>query len=235
MPDLRRHYAHDLTQDDLTVVGGLQVTTLERTAIDCALTLPPRRALPVVDSVLRMLARPNRFDRERSESAMTKARQGLRAKLADLGRRNGLVAARAALQYADGFSESPGESDLRWIAVAGGLPEPTLQLLVATDEGDFYTDMGWDLRRYAPGPLAPRRVVAEYDGAGKYLSSPESLFAEKQREDAIRARRTVMHRYVDRHLRDPRSAFTRLCHGFPRSVLDHLKPVAALMQLPTRN
>ncbi|WP_418606522.1 hypothetical protein [Georgenia sp. SUBG003] len=28
-------------------------------------------------------------------------------------------------------------------------------LLVATDEGDFYTDMGWDLRRYAPGPLAP--------------------------------------------------------------------------------
>ncbi|WP_418606524.1 hypothetical protein [Georgenia sp. SUBG003] len=66
------------------------------------------------------------------------------------------------------------------------------------------------------------------------MSSPESLFAEKQREDAIRARRTVMHRYVDRHLRDPRSAFTRLCHGFPRSVLDHLKPVAAFRrQLPS--
>lgn len=230
--DIRRHHAPDLTDDEITVVNGLRVTTLERTALDCALSLPPRRALPIVDSILRMLARPNRFERERSEVAMSAAREGLRTRVADLGRRAGVIHARAVMEHADGFSESPGETDLRWIAVSRGLPRPVLQLRVATDEGVFYTDMGWEFG--GASPRGARGVAAEFDGAGKYAetSGQGSLFAEKQREDAIRATGLIVHRYVDRHLRDVDAVFARLCRGFPQSLVDGLRPVAALMHLP---
>ncbi|PFG39113.1 Transcriptional regulator, AbiEi antitoxin, Type IV TA system [Georgenia soli] len=234
VPDISRHYSPDLSEEDITTVGGLRVTTLERTALDCALTFPPRRALPLVDSVLRILSRPNRFSREQSDSAMATVRDTLRAKLDDLGRRPGVVSAREVIGYADGFSESPGESDLRWIAVSRGLPRPVAQFLVRTAEGDFYTDMGWDIEREGFGAGEARCVVAEFDGTGKYAGSPRALFTEKLREDAIRATRAVMHRYADRHLTDADAAFARLCRGFPRRILDSLRPVAALMQLPTR-
>jgi hypothetical protein len=232
--DIRRHYSPDLSEDEITVVGGLHVTSLERTALDCALTLPARRALPVVDSILRMLARPNRFDRARSDSAMAAARDSLRARLAELGRRSGVVRARAVVEHADGFSESPGETDLRWIAVSRGLPGPVLQLRVVTADGDYYTDMGWEFDATSSPTTAARGVAAEFDGAGKYTdgSGPGSLFAEKQREDAIRMTAFLMHRFVDRHLRDPDAAFARLCRGFPSTLLDAIRPVPALMQLP---
>lgn len=233
VPDISRHYAPDLTEDDIITVGGLHVTTLQRTALDCAMTFPPRRALPLVDSILRILARPNRFSRERSVGAISAARDALREKLDGMGPRSGVVTARGVIEYADGFSESPGESDLRWIAVSRGLPRPELQFLVRTAEGDFYTDMGWDLERGGFGPAEARCVVAEFDGSGKYAGSSRALFAEKLREDAIRATRAVMHRYADRHLADADTAFARLCRGFPRSILDNLRPVPALMQLPT--
>jgi hypothetical protein len=224
----------DLNDHEITVVNGLRVTTLERTALDCARTLPPRRALPIVDSILRMLTRPNRFERVRSDAAMTAARENLRARLAQLGRCSGVVRARAVVEHADGFSESPGETDLRWIAVSHGLPRPVLQLRVATDEGVFFTDMGWEFGGRGSRGGAARGVAAEFDGAGKYLetSGPDSLLLEKQREDAIRATGIIVHRYVDRHLRDADTAFARLCRGFPPALVNSVRPVAALMHLP---
>lgn len=233
--DIERHHSPDLTDDEITVVNGLRVTTLQRTALDCARTLRPRRALAIVDSILRMLARPNRFERERSDVEMSAAREGLRARLAELGRATGVVRARAVVEHADGFSESPGETDLRWIAVSRGLPRPILQFRVATEEGVFFTDMGWEFDGgLLPGGTA-RGVAAEFDGAGKYSDTsggPGALFAEKQREDAIRATGLILQRYVARHLHDADAAFARLCRGFPHEVVNALRPVAALIHLP---
>ncbi|MFS0703224.1 hypothetical protein AB6N23_01755 [Cellulomonas sp. 179-A 9B4 NHS] len=56
----------------------------------------------------------------------------------------------------------------------GGTPAPTTQLPVETRRGQVWADLGW------PGA----RLLLEYDGRGKY-ATPEDLYREKQRHDAL--------------------------------------------------
>jgi hypothetical protein len=242
--DISRHHSTHLPPEDITEVHGIPVTSLERTLMDCALTLSPRKALAIADSGLRILARPDRFDRVASVARIDSVRRRLSARLESLRGARGIVRARAVIEYADGFSESPGETDVRWIAVSRGLPKPVTQLRVETVEGTFYVDLGW-LVDAGGGRSGNRLVAAEFDGAGKYAAAnppglggaPEagaSLYTEKVREDAIRGTGATFHRFVSRHLGDVDSVFARLCRGFPDHVLATLAPVPGLNWLPPR-
>ncbi|WP_315096817.1 hypothetical protein [uncultured Cellulomonas sp.] len=140
--------------------AGLPVTSLERTVVDCASTLPPLQGLVVADAAVRAGA-----DRETIERILS-ARGGQR----------GVVRARAVIALADDGAESPGESAARFVVVRDGFPVPRTQVPVATRLGTFWSDMGWE----------EWRLVLEYDGRPKYDDrATEAFIQEKRRHDAI--------------------------------------------------
>ncbi len=162
-PLLVRHWTN-LPKRDRAEVGGQPVTSLERTMVDCARLLREPQALVVADSAMRLGADPRVVGTILAESA---------------GKR-GVRRAREVLRLADGRSESPGESLVRWIAYFYGLPRTDVAIPVSTRVGEFIVDLGWpDLK-----------VGIEFDGAvkysgGEYGDPVERLKAQERRERAL--------------------------------------------------
>lgn len=151
-----------LLDDEITERHGHRVTTLERTAVDCAMTLGLRAGVVVVDAALHTGADP----------AL------MAATVAALAGRRGIRQARRALEHADDGAESPGESLTRLCLVQGGLPRPETQLAVDTHLGTVWGDLGW----------REARTLVEYDGRAKYGSTGSTtgdLLAERRREAAL--------------------------------------------------
>lgn len=162
--DLVRH-AHHLEQADVVELGGRRVTTLERTVADCLASLPSADGLVLADAALR-----RGLHRGRTATILTRApgRRGVRSAL-------------EVLSLADDGAESPGESRLRHVLLRVGFPPPETQVLVPTEEGDVWGDLGW--RGW--------RVLAEYDGAAKYTASSaaaDAVLRERRREVLIERR-----------------------------------------------
>ena len=141
----------------VTVVGGLPVTDLELTMVDCARTLNPLAALVVADAALR-----------------AGADRAVALSLLDEAAGNGTARAVAVIELADGGAESPGETATRFVVLRAGLPRPQTQLRVETRLGTFWGDLGWD----------EWSLLLEYDGRAKYLSV-DDLVREKRRHDAL--------------------------------------------------
>lgn len=150
---------------DVTLIEGLRTTSLVRTVADLVRTLPFPEAVMVADAGL----------------ARGLTREEL---LASTSTGRGCRMARRALLFADGRSESPGESLSRVRIDAEGLPVPELQHVILDRNGRFLarTDFAWE----ALG------IVGEFDGATKYgrLLKPGQSVAdvikeEKQREQAL--------------------------------------------------
>lgn len=171
-----------LPEADLTVVDGLRVTNLARTAVDIALSLTDcAQILAVFDSGLRMgVSRAELTDRLAAP-------------------RRGVARARHVLAFANGLSANPGESWGRAQMIEAGLPIPILQS--EYDLGDGHTalcDYDWD-----------GQVVGEFDGFGKYLREElrpgedpgEVVVREKLREDRLRDRGLGVVRWGWRQLR----------------------------------
>ena len=162
-PTTRRHWTA-LPERDRHDLDGVPVTSLERTAVDCARSLRPASALVVADSALRLGAEVRLLEKILDESA---------------GKR-GVIQARQILRIADARSESPGETLLRWAALDAGFPVLVPQFSVATWRGEFRLDLAWP----------ELRIGLEFDGMVKYaggMGDPaERLLAEKLREDALR-------------------------------------------------
>lgn len=117
---VRDHWTADATDTD--VVDGLlplPVTSLTRTLVDCARTLPGPEALVVADAAVRIGA-----DLDLAGPALASA----------TGHR-GVRPARLVLERADARAESAGESLLRWWIAEAGLPAPDLQVPVRTRLG----------------------------------------------------------------------------------------------------
>lgn len=115
----------------------------------------------------------------------------------------GLGTIRAALPAADGRHESPGETRTAYLLRALGFElEPQVELVA---EG----------RRYrADFRVRGTRVLVEFDGAVKY-SDARALFAEKQREDALRRAGWVVVRLVWSDLDDA----GRLCRRLRQALV----------------
>ena len=183
-----RHCA-TLPEVDRTVHRSLPVTGIERTVLDCALALPVDRALVIADSAL-----------NRGADAA-----GLVDRLRRLAGHRGVRRARAVLALADGRAESPGETLVRFAIHHAGLPEPELQIGVATASGTFWLDLGWS--RW--------KLAIEFDGFVKYAApysgtAADAVFAEKLRQDALEDVGWKIIRVTWADLRDPAALARRI-------------------------
>ena len=132
-------YDMNLEPDEFGVVAGLPVTTPHRTAFDIGRRKPTGTAVEHLDALV--------------------AATGIKVtEVAELANRHrgarGLRQLETALDLVDAGSQSPKETWLRLVLIRVGLPRPTTQIPVLTDEGLYYLDMGWQ----------EFIVAAEYDG-----------------------------------------------------------------------
>jgi hypothetical protein len=160
---------------EIALVDGVAVTAVARTLVDVARTIPFEQAVVALDAALaRRLV-----DGPQLAEALLRATGWL-----------GCPAARRAVAFADPGAESVGESRSRVAIARAGLPRPVLQWQVA-DIGR--TDFGWP----------SLGAVGEFDGEVKYgrllqagQSPGDVVFAEKVREDRIRATGLGMARWT---------------------------------------
>lgn len=126
---------------EIETVGGIPLTTRERTAFDLARRFRRGAAIARLDALMRDA--PYRIE---DVLAVAESHPGVR----------GLVQLREILPHVDGGAESPRESWLRLLFIDAGLPRPRTQLVVYTAEGRYIRrlDMVWE----------DYRVGAEYDG-----------------------------------------------------------------------
>jgi hypothetical protein len=176
---LRCHVAR-LRDDEIEEVDGLPVTSLVRTALDLARSLPHEAAVVALDAALRQ----GRLHRD-----------VLRERLFDLAGTPGSRAAARAVDFADGRSESVGESRSRVLLHRWGVGPSSLQFEVRGEGGLLVarTDFAWE----------EHGLLGEFDGRVKYgrLLRPgqepgDAVFEEKRREDAVREERWGMTRWV---------------------------------------
>lgn len=209
-----------LEPDEVIERGGLRVTSPMRTGVDCAFDLPARESITILDSAMRVLVDPDRRRPEQAEQRWAGVRAELLSKVEAQRGRRGAVRARAVAAVASPFSESPGESLLRWQVLALGLPKPALQARVDDDERlrSYYLDLAWP----------ELRLTLEYDGRGKYGALGDA-WEEKERQDAIHAKGWTFRRFTSRHLADRRLLERDVLAAFPREVRVSARPVHALL------
>jgi hypothetical protein len=169
-----------LHSDEIVLVDGVAVASVARTVVDIARTVPFEQAVVVADAAL--------------ASGLVDGLALAEALLRATGWR-GAPAARRAVAFAEPGAASVGESRSRVAIMRAGLPRPVLQWEVRDGSGHLVgrTDFGWP----ALG------AVGEFDGEVKYgrllqpgQSPGEVVFAEKVREDRIRATDLGMARWV---------------------------------------
>ena len=158
-----------LDVEDLRLINGMLVTSPARTVVDLARSVPFGVGVAVADAALR--------------AGLTDG-ESLVAALRPATRWRGYPTARRVVGFADGLSESVGESRSRVALSRAGLPVPVPQWEVHR-RGVLLgrVDFGWP----------ELNTVGEFDGRIKYgrLLRPgqtpgDAVFEEKRREDALR-------------------------------------------------
>jgi hypothetical protein len=123
---------------------GIPVTSVARTVVDLARTLPFRSGVVVADSAL------HGYQVGKGE---------LEAVVRDCARWPGIAKARQVVEFSDALAESPFESIARVAFRDGGLPPPMLQVwIMGPDHAIARVDFLWD----------EHATIAEADGAMKY-------------------------------------------------------------------
>ncbi|SEE67919.1 Transcriptional regulator, AbiEi antitoxin, Type IV TA system [Arthrobacter alpinus] len=151
-----------LPSSDITQVDNMRATSLERTVVDCCLTMPHKQALILTDHVLQL------------GTSMDKLLEAA----SKLGRHRGVKTLRKVLAYADGRSESPGETLTRDLLRELLIEAPTLQYWITTRQGRHRVDFAW----------VNKRAVLEFDGKGNYFDNrptDKAVFLEPKREAAM--------------------------------------------------
>ena len=120
---------------------------------------------------------------------------------------------------ASAFTESPGESLLHWFVHALGLPAPRIQMAI--------TDVHHS-RLYFPDEAWPEyRVLAEFDGRIKY-KTPEDLWQEKQRQDALTRMGWRIERFIWADFTHLDVLRARILSLFPATIAHAARPVEDL-------
>ena len=150
-PTIARH-AMDAREDELVELNGYVITSPLRTARDLAMTAPLTSAVTLLD---RALAAPPSAAPQLSPVH----RDALVEAVLRLGPVRGTRRARFAAEFADGRSQSPGESLSRVQLHRLRMPKPQLQIPVPKPwSGHWDVDFGWE--EYA--------LFGEFDGYLKY-------------------------------------------------------------------
>lgn len=175
---------HDAIDDsEITEIDGVLATSFQRTVLDLARSLPFASAVTVIDHAWRIgLEHPNRI------ASAGVNRESLVEALAPLAGRRGVRAARAAVDFADPRSASPGESVSRSNIHLLHFPAPELQVAFPRPGGgNDIVDFDWP----------EFDAFGEFDGLGKYIkpeflqgrTTQEAVALEKARENRIRKHR----------------------------------------------
>lgn len=158
-----------LPPEEVVGMDGFLVTTVARTVADLARSLPFEQAAVPADAALHH----HRATRAELELAIERG-----------AHRPGNAAARRLVAFADAGAESPGESRSRVLIARARLPAPRLQHELRGDKRSWRVDFWWERAG----------LIGEFDGRVKYgrALAPggdpgEAVFAEKRREDALRA------------------------------------------------
>lgn len=150
-----------LPRSQVTVRGGVPVTSVARTVIDLARSVPFRSGVVVADSALH---------------GKQASKDELRAVLTTCARWPGIERARHVVDFSDARSESPFESIARVAFRDGGLPPPDLQVWVGGDGRVIgRADFLWPAHA----------TIAEADGAIKY-ADPDRARLQLQRDAELR-------------------------------------------------
>jgi hypothetical protein len=186
--------------DDHVAAGDLgelgTVTSLARTVFDIASMTTFERGLAVVDSALRMGATQHEL-----LDVLEFARSW-----------SGSRVASRAIAAGDGRAANPGESFSRAVLMAYGLDPTDLQIDIYDEQGFVgRVDFGW----------LPLKVVGEFDGRSKYgldgADPAERLWAEKRREDRLRALGYEVVRWTWADLLHPERFIARLRAALARA------------------
>lgn len=160
---------------DRVSMGAADVTSLARTVVDCARTLPGRDALAIADAAL---------------ASRRVSRDDLARAVAQVKGWPGAPRARHVAALADGRRESPLESWSAWSFDEQGLPRPLRQVEILDVTGILLGrgDTWW-----------PQGVVGEADGRAKYrLRALERGGASAENFEAVlheqRVREMRLHR-----------------------------------------
>ncbi|MBM7791119.1 type IV toxin-antitoxin system AbiEi family antitoxin domain-containing protein [Tenggerimyces flavus] len=199
------HHVATLAADEVVEIRGMRVTSPERTMVDVARSYAFEQAVVLCDGALR------------SGAALGRALELYLRQSQWPGARHALP----AIEFADGGSESVGESRLRVLCHRHGLPRPILQAPI----------YGLDGCVIARGDLLfeDERTLVEFDGKLKYgrgarfdVDPREVLFKEKRREDAIREEAGLeVVRVVWSDLDSPDHTAARLRAAFARAHARH--------------
>jgi hypothetical protein len=195
-----RVHGSALRESDRCLVDDRPVTSLARTVVDLARTLPYQQAVAVADRGLALGLDPHALGESLEQAASWRS----------------APQARRVIAFADGRSESVGESFSRVTLHASEVPSPVLQYKILDHRGLLVArcDFAW----------IERRTVGEFDGRVKYgrfrqpgESSADAVHREKLREDAIRDQGWQVVRWVWDDLATPRVIVDRLQRAFDRA------------------
>ncbi len=187
-------HSANLPAEHVTEQLGMPVTTVARTVVDLARTLPFRDGVVAADSAL--------------HQRLT-TRDELRCVLAVCSRWRGAAIAADVIGFADGRSESPLESIARVVFRDRGLPPPQLQALIGTADEVARVDFFWG--KY--------RTIVEVDGALKY-ADPLRARAQLDRDSWLRSLGyEVVHFTWDDITTRPELVATRIREAFRRGAL----------------
>lgn len=196
------HHACTLPDDHVVDIDGVRVTSLTRTVIDHARSSSFSAGVVTADAALR-------------EGGLSP--DGLRDMLE--WQRDWPASRRASrvTRFADGRSESVGESRGRVHIHAAGLPAPELQVDITDELGRFVARADFVFDEH--------RTIGEFDGRMKYRvanAGPDLervVWAEKRREDALRALGYEVVRFTwDDLERAPRELRQRFLAAFARAA-----------------
>lgn len=164
------HHRGDLTGSEIVTVDGVEVTCLARTVLDTARMASFEAAVVVADAAFARdpLAQSHALDRLNTMRDWPGARQ-----------------AGSVVEFADGRSESVGESRCRVCFREAGLPRPVLQHEVFTPNGRLIGRADFGFLEFG--------TLGEFDGKSKYLrglgpgdTPGDVVWREKKREDRLR-------------------------------------------------
>ena len=164
------HHEGLVTDDEVSTVDGLPVLEPVRCVLETASIIDAEAALCVLDRGLHL----ERFDREQLMRQFSLMAHWPRMRHLHV-----------PVRMADEDAASIGESRGRWFFWVHGLPAPLLQYDVTDADGVLIgtTDWAWP----------ELELLGEFDGRVKYgrllrqgMEPGDVVFAEKQREDALR-------------------------------------------------
>lgn len=190
-----------LTDAELTSIDGIAVTTVARTVLDVARSAPFTQSVVVADAALHINA----------------TTAGELATVLDIARHRGSARGAArVIAFADGLSESAGESRSRVLFANAGFPVPALQVRLHDESGVFIARVDFDFDELC--------TAGEFDGLGKYTTllrpgqdPADAVVKEKIREDRIRDTGRQVVRWTSTDLTTPHVVLSRFRAAFNRA------------------